>query len=202
MKNYIRLSLLATTLCFTQCTKEEATPAKTGTVAKPAVNYDQESIKLMNKLVPHMLGDWSLQRVHIKRQPYNFSQTEIGIERDTVLQELAVLSIRQAAVPRTNPKDLRHPDFDCTIHYKGKSYPMAFWLLANAEHVFNNTGPQASFLLRYNFPTGTRFPETEEKYLDSIGLVDNFFVETTADPNTMTWRGLNRGIDKIELQKR
>ncbi|MBC6610679.1 hypothetical protein H8B15_07080 [Hymenobacter sp. BT507] len=201
MKNYLHLSLLATALCFTQCTKEEAVPAKPGTTAKPAINYDQESIKLMNQLTPQMVGDWSLQRVHIKRQSYNSSQSEAGIKRDTVLQELAILSIRQAAVPRTNPKDLRHPDFDCTIQYKGKSYPMHFWLLASAEHVFDKTGPQAFFLLEYNFPSGTRFPEAEETYLKSIGLVDNFSVETTADPNTMTWRGLNRGIDKIELRR-
>jgi len=197
---YIRLSILATTLCFAQCTKEEATPAKTGTA--PAVNYNQETIKLMNQLTPQMVGDWSLQRVHIKRQLYNVSQSEAGIKRDTVLQELAVLSIRQAAVSRITPKDPRYPDFECTIRYKGKAYPMYFSLLANAERVIGNTGPQAFFLLQYDFPAGTRFPEAEETYLESIGLVDNFSVETTADPNTMTWRGLNQGVEKIELRKR
>ncbi|MBO3273016.1 hypothetical protein F1C16_13070 [Hymenobacter sp. NBH84] len=136
MKPFLRFALFAASLCFMQCTQEEATPT---------IDYDQKSIELMNQLTPQIVGEWSLQRVSIKRQSHNGSQAEIGIKRDTVLQNLAILSIRQAAVPRSNPKYLRHPDFDCTIQYKDKTYPLSFSLLSNPTRIVQGIGPQAFF---------------------------------------------------------
>ncbi|WP_162389422.1 hypothetical protein [Spirosoma endbachense] len=73
-------------------------------------------------------------------------------------------------------------------------------MLANAEWIVSKKGPQTFFLFEYHFPDGSHLTEPEEAFLQHVGLIgDNFSLETTVGQPTMIWRGLNRGIERIEL---
>jgi len=196
MKIRVSLWLLPISLLFGQCSLDKQEDAA------PAINYDQASITLMEKVTPQLVGNWELRQVNIKIQSYNQDQKKLGLTQDTVFRNLATMVIRTATVPRSNPRDARHPDFEGSISYQGKTYPIYFRLIANAERVYNDQGPQAFFLLEYNFPMGTRLPEPEETFLDNLGLMgDNYSLELFEGQPRMTWRGLNRGVEKIELHK-
>jgi hypothetical protein len=197
MRNRFLLYLLPVSLLFSQCSKDKQEDAA------PIINYDQASIALMEKLAPQVVGDWELRQVNVKIQSHNWGQKQLGLTRDTVFQNLATMTIRTAAVPRANPRDARYPDFEGSITYKSKTYPIYFKLMANAEYIIRDQGPQAFFLLEYNFPVGTRLREPQEIFLDNLGLTgDNYSLELVAGQLRMTWRGLNRGVEKIELHKR
>lgn len=196
---------LAIALFFFQCTRNQQapTPQPVTVPAMSTINYDQESIKLMADLAPKIVGQWTLRLVQIKRQSYNKRQEELNITKDSTLLDFATLIIKPASVPRSSPKDLRRGEYDGTIQYAGKTYPISFDMLANSNWIVNKKGPQTYFMFGYHFPNGTRIPEKEEKILDYIGVVgDNFTLEIGSSPNQMIWRGLNRGVERIELVKR
>lgn len=156
----------------------------------------------MGELAPQVVGRWTLQQVYIKSQSYNYDQKQLKLTRDTVFQNLATLTVRPASRLRISSADPRHPEFEGTIEFRTKTYPVYFYLRANPERLVNAQGPQAFFNFDYAFPNGTRIPEAEETFLDNLGLVGEVFsLETVSKQPKMVWRGLNRGIDKIELQK-
>ena len=195
MKSFTMALLLATGALFSQC-------AKTSEPA-PKVDYDQKSAEIVQAVSPSLVGDWTLRRVHITAQPYNSGQRELGIVRDTTFENFATLSIQAAPSGRSIP-DLRYAKFTGLLHYRTKTYPVQFELSASPQRLFYDKGPQAVFLFEYNFPVGSHPTEPEEQLLQyNLGLIgDNFTVEVLpGQPNAMTWRGLNRGIDKIELVK-
>ncbi|MFD2572225.1 hypothetical protein ACFSUS_16400 [Spirosoma soli] len=196
MKNYL-FTLLITSLLFYQCTQSKEVAPNA-----PNIDYDQESIELMKTLAPQIVGQWKLRQVKIKYQNYNTSQKELKIAKDTTLLDIATLTIVPAAVPRSSPRDFRRGEYDGTIKYGNKTYPVQFDMLANADWIINRKGPQTFFLFSYRFPNGSHLTEPEEAFLQKIGLVgDNFSLETTSKQSTMIWRGLNRGIEQIELVK-
>lgn len=165
------------------------------------VDYDQASSQLMHELAPQIVGRWNLRQVQIKYKNEN-GQRELKITRDTTFQNLATLTIIPAKIPRSSPIDTRRGEYDGTISYGGKTYPISFDMLANAEWIVAKKGPQTFFLFQYHFPNGSRIPEPEENFLQNLGVVgDNFTLELTTDPNMMIWRGLNRGVERIELVK-
>jgi len=187
--------LLGIGLLFSQCAKNSE-PA-------PKVDYNQRSIEIVQGVSPSVVGDWTLRRVHIKAQPYNSGQRELGIVRDTIFQDFATLSI-QPGPSRRSVVDLRYANFTGFLHYKTKTYPIQFELSASPERLFQDKGAQATFLLEYNFPVGSHPTEPEEQFLQyNLGLIgDNFSLEVApGQPNAMTWRGGNHGVDKIELVK-
>ena len=194
MKTFLLALLLGTGALFSQC-------AKTSEPA-PKVNYDQKSAEIVQAVSPALVGDWTLRRVHITAQPYNVGQRELGIVRDTVFENFATLSIQQAPSGRSIP-DPRYAKFTGFLHYRTKTYPIQFELSASPQRLFHDEGPQAFFLFEYNFPVGSHPTEPEEQLLQYLGLIgENFSLEIVpGQPLAMTWRGLNRGIDKIELVK-
>ncbi|WP_035565696.1 hypothetical protein [Hymenobacter sp. IS2118] len=192
---YAALPLLTLGLLFSQCATKAPDPT-------PEPDYDQQSAQLMQAVKPLVAGDWTLRRVFVARQPLNVGQAMIGIKRDTVFQDFATLSITPGPERQPTP-DLRYADFEGTLRFRTKTYPVKFQLIANPERVVEGTGPQAYFLLTTNHPIGSRPTEPEERFLEYIGLVnENFTLEAFPDqPRTITWRGLNRGISRIELVK-
>lgn len=200
MKNSLFLGLAVISLLFLQCSQDGG--SVTPVTPAPQVDYEKVTIKLMDELAPQLLGRWTLRQVDIKVQSYNVNQKKLQLAKDTVLLNLATLTIRSATQLRMSPQDPRHPEFEGTIEFRGKTYPIGFYLLANAERVVSNKGPQAHLLFEYRFPNGTRIPESEETLLNDLGVVgDNFSLEIVPGQSAMTWRGLNRGVDKIDLQK-
>ena len=87
MKVFVQSLLLAGSLLCCQCAK---TPEVAPT-SKP--DYDQKSIEIMQAVSPAVVGDWTLRRVNITAQWHNEGQHEMGIARDTVLQDFATLSV-------------------------------------------------------------------------------------------------------------
>lgn len=190
------LLFLATGALFCQCHKAPADVA-------PRVDYDQKSIALVQGVAPAVPGEWALRRLYIKAQPYNTGQKELKLARDTVFQDFATMSIR--AVPSTRPApDLRYASFEATLHFRTKTYPVRFELSASPEGLFNDQGPQAIFMMQYNYSTTSSRPtEPEEQFLQYLGFMgDNFSLQVTPGQPGMIWRGLSRGVDRIELQKR
>lgn len=194
MKSYFSLLLISLSILLSQCISEnEVTPEK--------VDYDAESIKLMTEIAPQIIGKWDLKQVAINTQSYNGMQRLAGITKDTVFRDFATLDIRKALIPSSSPQDFRHPDFEATIEFRGKSYPASFTLMANGERVIENKGPQAFFLFQFNHPPGSRTPVAEETFLENLGVMDNYSLELISGQPTMVWKGLNRGVDKIILQR-
>lgn len=189
--NRLVLFVLLTLISWRCSPNDSATPAK--------VDYDQASRDLMNELAPQIVGRWTLRTVQVK-YTNNYGQHQIGLTGDTTFQNLATLTIVPAKTPRSSPVDYRRGEYDGTITYGSKSYPVSFDMLANSEWIYSKKGPQTFFLFYYHFPDGSHLTEREEAFLENVGLVgDNFSMETTVGQPTMIWRGLNRGITRIEL---
>ncbi|MFD2787182.1 hypothetical protein [Hymenobacter rubripertinctus] len=185
--------LLAAGLLFGQCSSEKVAPK---------LDYDKVSQAIMAQLVPQLTGTWKLGRVHVQAQRLNAGQAEIGIRRDTVFQNFAVLTIRPAKVPASSLPNPQYPDFEGDLTFQGKEYPVRFAPLASPDRVVNGQGPHAFFLLQFNLAPGSYPPDAGRTYLEDIGFInDNFTLEMLAGEQTMLWRGLSRGMVKIELQK-
>jgi hypothetical protein len=199
MKNHYscRLLLLAAGPLFCQCSK---TPAD---AVAPQVDYDQKSITLVQGVAPAVPGEWVLRRLYVKAQPYNTGQKELKLARDTVFQDFATMSIRAVPSKRPTP-DLRYASFEATLRFRTKTYPVRFELSASPDGLVNEQGPQAVFMMDYNYSTiGSRPTEPEEQFLEYLGFMrDNFSLHATPGQPNMVWRGLSRGVDRIELQKR
>jgi hypothetical protein len=185
MKNALFI-LLATSLFFTQCTDNKP--------VNPGLDKDQASIQLMNELAPQLTGTWTLKQLQIKYQNSAF-QHELKIKKDTLLTNFATLTLARSS-HQIDPTSDR---YEGHIQYANKTYPIRFNLLAG-PWIFNQKGPKAYFLIEYDFPANTTHPtEKEEYFLQQIGLVlETFSLETTTGQH-MVWRGLNRGIEQLEL---
>ncbi|GAB3750550.1 hypothetical protein GCM10028817_12000 [Spirosoma pomorum] len=159
----------------------------------------------MTKLSPQLVGEWMITETQISVTPASrYGLWEAKITKDTILQNIAKLVIRPAANPRNIAVQARYPEFDGTIQYKNKTYPIYFYLITHPERLTQNTGPQAFFSLQYDFPSGSSHPtEPEESYLQNIGLIgDNFYLSIQDGQSEMIWQGLNRGIKQATLRKK
>ena len=194
MKAFSISLLLAVGALFSQCAKNSPEVA-------PKVDYDQKSVEIVRALSPALPGTWQLRRLYIKAQPYNTGQKELGLVRDTVFQDFATLTIQPAPSGRSIP-DPRYASFSGLLHFRTKTYPVQFELGASPERLIHDKGPQGAFVMHWNFPVGSHITEPEEQYLTYLGFInENFSVEVVSGQPTMIWRGLSRGIDRIELVK-
>lgn len=194
MKNKSLLLFIAMSFFFCQCSSR--------TEVSPQFDFHQESTKLMKDLTPQLVGEWKLEQLHINYEDHKIYQNnKLGLSKDTVFKDFATLHIELATNQRNPHTQAEHPEFEGFIQYQEKTYPIYFRLIAGPR-VVNPEGPYAFFLLEYNFPVGTRIPEPEEEFLKDAGFVnDNFSLELVQGRPKMIWRGLNRGISKIELRK-
>jgi hypothetical protein len=193
MKN--NLLVLSTLLCLLNWQCSPSDPVTTSI----KTDYDQVSRQLMEELAPQIIGQWTLRQVQIKYKN-EYGQSQIKLTKDSTFLNLATLKIIPAAIPRTSPVDTRRGEYDGTITYGSKTYPISFDMLANAEWIVSKKGPQTFFSFQYHFPNGIHLAEPEEVFLQNIGLTGEVFtLETTIGQPTMIWRGLNRGIERIEL---
>ncbi|GAB2522006.1 hypothetical protein [Spirosoma aerophilum] len=195
MKNKIRQKLMSYVGCLVslfclQCTLD--TP--------PKINYDQVAAQLMTDLKPQLVGTWKLRQVRVSPKMGN---NRLNLTKDSTFQDLATMTIVPALKPRTTPTDPQQGEYDGTIQYKNKTYPIQFDMWPGTR-VYNPTqqGPQAFLLFSYHFPDGIRYPEPEETFLEDLGLIyETFSLETDLGQPTMKWVGLNRGIQQIDFVK-
>ncbi|GAB3808643.1 hypothetical protein GCM10028819_48130 [Spirosoma humi] len=194
MKAYF-LFIGISSLLLGQCTQPESAP--------PKIDFDKESVKLMSEVAPKLIGQWTMQEVAIRYRKNDYYQSQAQITKDTVLKNIATLTINAVSASRFDPPQAKHPEFEGHIQYGTRTYPIYFYLLASAGRIVNKTGPQASFLFEYNFPNGSHLVEPEEAYLKNVGIVnDNFSVEVIDGQPVMIWRGGNQGVDQIRLVKK
>jgi hypothetical protein len=164
----------------------------------PALTYNEKETAVLNQVAPQVAGQWTLTDVRYVRRP--LFQYPASLPRDTVLAQLATLTIAPASVPR--PSRNGRPEFEGHLTYRSKTYPVRFSLYASPDRVVRQQGPPAYFLLEYNFPVGSHQTEPEEQFLQDIGLIgENFSLEAEAGQTTMQWKGLNRHLKSITLRK-
>lgn len=194
MKSYfLSLVLLFGLLCV-QCSNKAD--------VAPKVDYDQVSRDLMQAIAPQLVGTWTMRQVHVTYQRGNYYQAQIPITADTLLRDFATLTLQPAATPRLSPEQAQYPEFEGTLSFRNKSYPIYLQLRANPERVVQQQGPQAFFMFETNFPVGSRMMDPEERFLRNLGLLyDNYSLAFTEGQPTMVWQGLNRGVDRVELRK-
>jgi hypothetical protein len=187
------LALSASTL-LTNCS-QQPDPA-------PKLDYDQASQELMQTLAPQVVGTWTLRHVQVSFQPYNPNHALLPLRGDTLFQNLATLTLATAKTPRNARADARYPEFEGQLHFRGQDYPVYLQLLAYPNQVVNHQGPQAYFLLETNYPVGSRQRDAGEEWLTNLGLLDdNYTLELAAGQPLMHWRGLGRGVSRIDLVK-
>lgn len=195
MKNKL-LILLASSLLLGQCSPDKAA------MLTPKIDKDQASIKLMKELIPQLTGTWTMRQTQIKAQNSTF-HGELKIKKDTTLINFATLTFAPSSVQYT-PTQTRYEGY---IHYGSNYYPIRFELLAG-PWIFNQKGPKAYFLLDRHVPAGNSQPTVQPSlpevyFLQQIGLIyETFSLDITSGQSTMVWRGLNRGMEQIELVKK
>lgn len=180
-------------LLWLQCTPEAA----------PKPDYDQLAAQVMADLKPQLIGTWTLRQVRVSPNGPN-RLNRLHLTKDSTFQDLAVMTIVPAAKPRMTPTNPKRGEYDGTIQYKNKTYPIQFDMWPGTR-VYSSTqqGPQAFLLFSYRFPDGVHYPEPEEIFLENLGLIDeNFSLEITAGQPTMKWVGLNQEIQQIDFVKK
>ncbi|MFD2574565.1 hypothetical protein ACFSUS_28295 [Spirosoma soli] len=179
-------------LACLQCTPD--TPTK--------IDYDQLAAQLMTDLKPQVVGTWTLRQVHVSPNGPN-RINRLNLTKDSTFQDLALLTVVPAAAPRQTLVDPRYTEYDGSIQYKTKTYPIQFNMWPGLRvYSSSQQGPQAFLLFSFRFSDGTRFAEAEETFLEDLGLInETFSLETTVGQPTMQWVGLSRGIQRIDFVK-
>jgi len=156
----------------------------------------------MQTVAPQIVGTWTLRQVQVSFQPYNPHHALLPLRGDTLFQNLATLTLAAAKTPRNAQADARYPEFEGQLHFRGQDYPVYLQLLAYPDQVVNHQGPQAHFLFETNYPVGSRQRDAGEEWLTNLGLLyDNYTLELVATKPLMHWRGLGRGVSRIDLVK-
>lgn len=177
----------------TQCSSD----IEPDTIPEPTVSFNDASRAVLRDVTPLVAGTWIMERVQVRRKPYHlYPQT---FPADTVLQQFATLTLKQ--LPFTRADDDLYPEFEGTMTYKTTTYPIAFNLRVNPNHVLEKVGPPALLLFEYG-PIPLHTTTAEETFLQEIGLMsEHFTLEAVKGESTMTWRGQTRHLEQIVLRK-
>ena len=104
-----------------------------------------KSKKIIDNLIPQLLGTWQLSKVSISFVD-NWRQQEAGITSDTTFQKVGILMVDECqniAIPR-------YPECRGTLTYQEVTIPIQFGLLSASERVVVGTGPYAFFLFQFD----------------------------------------------------
>ena len=165
-------------------------------------DYGKSATKIMTELKPQIVGTWTFQHVQIKPRDYAYALHGVNLSVDTTKQDFATVTIQPALVLHDTPDDPRTPQFEGTIQFQGKTYPVYLKTMANPERVVKGTGFAAIVRLDFNFPNGFSSSDPELFFLLHAGLTDVFSLEIGVNQETMIWKGYNPGISRIDLRKK
>jgi hypothetical protein len=179
-------------LILSACSHYNETPVK------KKVDFTKEAIAIMDTISPQLIGSWALMQLDVK--PTNRT-SEIGIRKDTVLRNIAVLNILR--VDRTGFKE-QYPIVTGILRFRSKAYEVGFNMLATGNRITTKKGPHVFGLFEFRPSVlGTRPTEEEESYLWNLTLVgNNYSMEISPDGKTMVWKGLNGAVKTMQLVKR
>jgi hypothetical protein len=193
MKNkYISIALLlaASSVIFECKTKNEVE-----TVVPEKIDFDKAAVQLMDTLTQQLNGRWNLAQVEYDIKYPNWTGS---VKKDTIFTDFAVLDI-QSISRQESP---RYPVVKGEILFQGRTYPVQFQMLSNAERLVQKKGPQAFMLFEYAFPAGTIIWDKEETFFRDSGLVgENYSIDLDPKSRKMVWKGLNRDIKEITMQR-
>lgn len=162
------------------------------------IDYQQARLQLLNELRPQFTGSWLMRSVAIKYARQQ-NLVDIGIKKDTLFTHLAKLTM--APVGRLT--DSQQDSYKGVIEYNNKAYPVRIELMPG-DWVYDGMGSKAYVSILYDTPEGYLYSiEPERDFLRAVGVVnDNFcVVELTISDKLMIWKGLNRGVERLELVK-
>jgi len=169
-------------------------------VSEPKIDFNTAAVKLMDSIRPDLYGTWQMQEMKVVPSPP--STAEIGIHKDTVLKNIATLSINQIDYD-TNELYRRRNDVTGTLTFGNKTYPVGFTMNASANRIYHKTGPQVFGLFEYRFSDESHVTAKEEMYLIYLTLIgENFEMQLSDDGRLMQWKGLNGAIKGIRLVKK
>ncbi|EOR96353.1 hypothetical protein ADIARSV_0458 [Arcticibacter svalbardensis MN12-7] len=191
-----RIIILVFVSCLTllACKKKEDV-----VLAIDELDYNEESIKLMDSIRPNFLGTWNMKEIKVKAfAPFT---TEIGIYKDTILNDLAVLEL--TGVDNYSQQYYNeNNDITGVLKFRNKIFPVGFTMRSSGERILKKIGPQAFALFEYRFPVGSHPSTIEEDYLGNLSLLAEVYsMEMSPDGKTMVWKGLNRAIKEIQFVK-
>ncbi|MDQ6480591.1 hypothetical protein [Dyadobacter sp. LHD-138] len=160
------------------------------------MDFDKGTVQIMDSLVSRMYGRWNLREVEFD---IKYSNPTGSVKRDTIFKDFAKLQINSIS----REEDSRYPVCKGELFLQGKTWPVTFRMMASAERIVKKTGPQAFTLFETNFPTGSRPWKDDEIFFRDLGLTgENYSIEIDYSNNRMLWKGLNRDIKQIFLEKR
>lgn len=192
MKKIVRSGIIAC-LFFLACTKDKEL------VVEEKVDYNKESLRILDSIRPKLLGTWRMSEVNV--QPYRPTTTEIGITKDTTFLNFATLHIHSIDSSSPSLKDWRD-EVTGRLEFKTKRYPVGFRMMPTAERLYRKIGPQVIGLFEFRYPVGSHITEPEESYLWSLTLIgSNYDMEISPDGKTMVWTGLQRAVRSIKFEK-
>lgn len=188
-------AILLTSLLLLQCKRNggsDITPEIDLSPSQP-IDKDKVAVQIMDTLTSRLTGRWNLARVEFDIR----HQTPAGsVKKDTTFLDFATLNIQSVS----REEDPRYPLCKGEISYGGNNWPVIFKLMAGSERIFQNKGPQAITLLDWNFSSSHEWQAEEVFFRDLTLIGDNYTILLHPD-GSMTWKGLNRDVKEILLQK-
>lgn len=181
MRTSLFTIIVLSTLCFCQCKPDQQ--------ATPVVHEEQATRALLTNEVNQLVGKWRIQESTIEPRQFNPYQTELAISKDTVLRDLATLTIQPA--PTTNRLTQGWPsssytELEGTLDYGGRSYPVYISLVIPDEV----TGTRNGVIKLWNFLPGNFKPEAEAVLFKKLGFFHtDFTLAAPSDSSVMHWRG-------------
>lgn len=197
MKNkYVSIALLlaAGSIMFECKTKKDVEPEVEIEVPEK-IDFDKAAVLLMDTVTKDLTGRWNLAKVEYD---IKYPNPAGSVTKDTTFSDFAVLDIKSVS----RQESAKYPAIKGEILFQGRTYPVQFRLISNAERLVDKKGPQAFMLFEYAFPAGTTIWEKEELFFRNSGLVgENYSIELDSKTKKMIWKGLNRDIKEITMQR-
>lgn len=176
--------------------------ATCGSDEEEAPNYEEQEQKIIDNLVPQLLGTWELSKLSISFVS-DWRQQEAGIVSDTTFEKVGVLMVdecQNVAIPR-------YPECRGTLTYQAVSISIQFRLLSASERVVVGVGPYAFFLFEFDptdLPDDYNWDQPEINFFRDINLIDENFAIDRIDADSMIWSGLNassRGLNSVLFKR-
>lgn len=207
MKTLFLFALLAITISLVGCKSRQADPQPVDNV-----KLGQE---LLNRKAKQLWGKWLIQDAAIAWKPYNPYFTELGISRDTVLHNLATLTIPEVTPVITNlsPQSYNYTfetELAGTLSYGSESYPVYLSLMTYVDFPNTDTNLDSHVvwirLQNYKRTAPGLFTTDETNYFRKLGFFHTMFQRQASSTDTIVkWLGTGSvsalGLNEVTLVK-
>lgn len=157
--------------------------------------YKELAIQFVNQLRPRLIGSWQFKQTQIDAKKLNWSSNYTGIQEDTVLQNLATLTLGPFS---GKVYDERLLDLDGSIRFREKEYPVEVRIYPT--HI--DTGKQGIMMVFFKHNPQIDYNTANVRFMESIGLVGvNFRFVIGPESSTMMLQTEDKGIASANLIK-